>query len=135
MKSPSASIQGPKVLIADENAGSGGDYFPYLFRKYKLGTIVGKTTWGGLVGVLGYPQFIDGGSVSAPNVAFYDESGFTIENEGVAPDVEIEQWPEQVINGEDPQLDKSIEIILKQLEEYQPNEIKIPDYPDKVFKK
>ncbi|MFK8010427.1 MAG: PDZ domain-containing protein [Marinicellaceae bacterium] len=135
LKSPSASIQGPKVLIADENAGSGGDYFPYLFRKYQLGTIVGKTTWGGLVGVLGYPQFIDGGSVSAPNLAFYDETGFTIENEGVAPDIEVEQWPEQVINGEDPQLDKSIEIILKQLEEYKPKEIKIPEYPDKVFKK
>ena len=135
LKAPSASIQGPKVLIADENAGSGGDYFPYLFRKYNLGTIVGKTTWGGLVGVLGYPQFIDGGSVSAPNVAFYNENGFTVENEGVAPDVEVEQWPEQVINGEDPQLDKSIEIILKQLEEYKLIEYKKPEYPNKVFKK
>ncbi len=135
LKSPSASIQGPKVLIVDENAGSGGDYFPYLFRKYKLGTIVGKTTWGGLVGVLGYPRFIDGGSVTAPNVAFYNDKGFSIENEGVAPDVEVEQWPEQVINGEDPQLDKSIELILKQLEEYKSDEINRPDYPDKVFKK
>lgn len=135
LRSPSASIQGPKVLIVDENAGSGGDYFPYLFRKYKLGTIVGKTTWGGLVGVLGYPRFIDGGSVTAPNVAFYNENGYSIENEGVAPDIEVEQWPDQVINGEDPQLDKSIELILKQLDEYKSDEINRPEYPNKVFKK
>jgi tricorn protease len=133
-KAPHASIQGPKVMIADENAGSGGDYLPYLFRRYNLGTIVGKTTWGGLVGVLGFPQFLDGGSVSAPNVAFYNEEGFGIENEGVAPDVEIDQWPEEVIKGHDPQLEKAIEIIKQQLKESKPSPIKRPDYPDKVFK-
>lgn len=117
LKSPSASIQGPKVMITDETAGSGGDYLPWMFRKFELGTIVGKTTWGGLVGVLGYPEFIDGGSVTAPNVAFYTEEGFRVENEGVAPDVEVEQWPADVIAGKDPQLEKAIEIALKQLEE------------------
>ena len=135
LKSPSASIQGPKVLIVDENAGSGGDYFPYLFRKYNLGTIVGKTTWGGLVGILGYPQFIDGGSVTAPNLAFYNENGFSIENEGIAPDIEIEQWPEDIINGHDPQLEKAIEVALKQLEQYNGVEIKQPEYPNKVYKR
>jgi len=137
LKAPSASIQGPKVMLIDENAGSGGDYLPYLFRKNNLGTIVGKTTWGGLVGVLGYPQFIDGGSVSAPNVAFFNEDGFGIENVGVAPDVEIEQWPKDVINGKDPQLDKGIEIILKQLESWQPKDVKRPDHPDRhsLFRK
>jgi len=131
LKSPSASIQGPKVLIADENAGSGGDYFPYLWRKFNMGTIVGKTTWGGLVGVLGYPEFIDGGSVTAPNVAFYNENGYRIENEGVAPDIEVEQWPELLINGHDPQLEKAIEIVLEQLKANPPKEMKRPPYPIK----
>ena len=130
LKSPSASIQGPKVMITDETAGSGGDYLPWMFRKFDLGTIVGKTTWGGLVGVLGYPEFIDGGSVTAPNVAFYTEEGFSVENEGVAPDVEVEQWPEEVVEGRDPQLEKAIEIVLKQLEANPPGEVASPVYPD-----
>src|SRR5690606_9001296 len=129
LKSPSASIQGPKVMITDETAGSGGDYLPWMFRKFELGTIVGKTTWGGLVGVLGYPEFIDGGSVTAPNVAFYTEEGFRVENEGVAPDVEVEQWPADVIAGKDPQLEKAIEIVLKQLQENPPVKTPSPVFP------
>lgn len=132
LKSPSASIQGPKVMITDETAGSGGDYLPWLFRKFNLGTIVGKRTWGGLVGVLGYPEFIDGGSVTAPNVAFYTENGFRIENEGVAPDIEVEQWPELVIKGHDPQLEKAIEIVMKQLKENPPKKVQRPAYPIKT---
>ncbi|OIQ37646.1 MAG: peptidase S41 [Bacteroidetes bacterium MedPE-SWsnd-G1] len=131
-KSPSASIQGPKVMITDETAGSGGDYLPWMFKKFKLGTVVGKRTWGGLVGVLGYPEFIDGGSVTAPNVAFYTEDGFRVENEGVAPDVEVEQWPEEVIKGQDPQLEKAIEIVLDELKSNPPKKIKRPNYPIKT---
>ncbi|HSI77706.1 MAG TPA: PDZ domain-containing protein, partial [Lunatimonas sp.] len=131
-KAPNASIQGPKVLITDETAGSGGDYFPYLFRQAELGPIIGKRTWGGLVGVLGFPEFIDGGSVTAPNLAFYDERGFAIENEGVAPDIEVEQWPSEVIQGKDPQLEKAIEVILKQLEENPPTKTTTPPYPNRV---
>ena len=131
-KAPNASIQGPKVLITDETAGSGGDYFPYLFRKAGLGTIIGKRTWGGLVGVLGFPEFIDGGSVTAPNLAFYDERGFAIENVGVSPDIEVEQWPSEVIKGKDPQLEKAIEVILKQLEENPPAKTTTPPYPNRV---
>ncbi len=131
-KAPNASIQGPKVLITDETAGSGGDYFPYLFRQAELGPIIGKRTWGGLVGVLGFPEFIDGGSVTAPNLAFYDERGFAIENEGVAPDIEVEQWPSEVIQGKDPQLEKAIEVILKQLEENPPSKTTTPTYPTRV---
>lgn len=131
LKSPSASIQGPKVMIVDETAGSGGDYLPWMFRKFKMGTIVGKRTWGGLVGVLGYPEFIDGGVVTAPNVAFYTENGFRIENEGVPPDVEVEQLPELVIKGQDPQLEKALEIVMKQLKENPPKQIKRPPYPVK----
>lgn len=130
-KAPTASIQGPKVLLIDETAGSGGDYFPYLFRKNDLGTIIGKTTWGGLVGILGFPEFIDGGIVTAPNLAFYDEKGFGIENEGVAPDIEVEQWPSEVIQGKDPQLEKAIEVVLEQLKSNPPIKMNTPSYPVK----
>jgi len=131
-KAPNASIQGPKVMLVDETAGSGGDYLPYLFRQAKLGTLVGKTTWGGLVGILGFPEFIDGGSVTAPNLAFYDEKGFGIENVGTPPDVEVEQWPAEVIAGHDPQLEKAIEIIMQQLKNNPPKQVATPAFPKKV---
>ena len=131
-KAPNASIQGPKVMLIDETAGSGGDYLPFLFRQAKLGTIVGKTTWGGLVGVLGFPEFIDGGVVSAPNLAFFNEDGFGIENVGTPPDIEVEQWPVDVINGKDPQLDKAIQIILDELKKNPPKKAPSPAAPVKV---
>ena len=132
LKSPSASIQGPKVMIIDETAGSGGDMLPWMFRKFKVGTLVGKRTWGGLVGILGFPEFIDGGGVTAPNVAIWTKDGFVVENEGVAPDVEVEQWPADIIKGKDPQLEKAIEIALKELGKNPPQEPKRPPYPNKV---
>ena len=131
-KAPNASIQGPKVMLIDETAGSGGDYLPYLFRQAKLGTLVGKTTWGGLVGILGYPEFIDGGSVTAPNLAFYDEKGFGIENVGTPPDVEVEQWPSEVINGRDPQLEKAIQIVMQELKNNPPKKVAMPKFPVKA---
>lgn len=131
-KAPNASIQGPKVMLIDETAGSGGDYLPYLFRQAQLGTLVGKTTWGGLVGVLGYPEFIDGGVVTAPNLAFFDEKGFGIENVGTPPDVEVEQWPSEVINGHDPQLEKAIQIIMEALKNNPPKKAPSPQLPVKV---
>jgi tricorn protease len=134
LKSPSASIQGPKVMIIDETAGSGGDMLPWMFRKFKVGTLVGKRTWGGLVGILGFPEFIDGGSVTAPNVAIWTKDGFIVENVGVAPDIEVEQWPADIINGKDPQLEKAIEVALKELEKNPPEEPVRPPYPVKVRK-
>ena len=131
-KAPNASIQGPKVMLIDETAGSGGDYLPYLFRQAKLGTLVGKTTWGGLVGVLGFPEFIDGGSVTAPNLAFYDEKGFGIENIGTPPDVEVEQWPADVINGHDPQLEKAIQIVMEELKKNPVKKVVEPVAPVKA---
>lgn len=133
-KAPNASIQGPKAMLIDETAGSGGDYLPYLFRQAKLGTLVGKTTWGGLVGVLGFPEFVDGGSVTAPNLAFYDEKGFGIENVGTPPDIEVEQWPADVMKGRDPQLEKAIEIVMEQLKANPPKQMKTPSYPVRVRK-
>lgn len=129
MRAPSGSIQGPKVMLIDENAGSGGDYLPWMFRRFGLGKLIGKRTWGGLVGVLGFPEFIDGGSVTAPNVAYYNEDGFRIENEGVAPDIEVEQWPKEVMQGKDPQLEKAIEVILEELKNNAPQYPKRPAYP------
>jgi len=132
LKTPSASIQGPKVMIIDETAGSGGDMLPYMFRKFKVGTLVGKRTWGGLVGVLGFPEFIDGASVTAPNVAIWTKDGFIVENVGVSPDIEVEQWPADVIKGKDPQLEKAIEVILKELEKNPQVDPVRPAYPIKV---
>ena len=132
MKTPSASIQGPKVMLIDETAGSGGDMLPYMFRKFNVGTMVGKRTWGGLVGILGFPELMDGGFVTAPNVAIWTKDGFIVENVGVAPDVEVEQDPKDVLAGKDPQLDKAIEIILQQLKENPVEEPKRPPYPKKA---
>ncbi|MBS1663703.1 MAG: PD40 domain-containing protein [Bacteroidetes bacterium] len=132
LKSPTASIQGPKVMLTDETAGSGGDMLPWMFRKFKVGTLVGKRTWGGLVGILGFPEFIDGGSVTAPNVGIWTKDGFIVENVGVAPDIEVEQTPADVINGKDPQLEKAIEIVLKQLKENPETEPVRPPFPVKV---
>ncbi len=132
LKTPSASIQGPKVMLIDETAGSGGDMLPWMFRKFNVGTLVGKRTWGGLVGVLGFPEFIDGASVTAPNVAIWTEDGFIVENVGVAPDIEVDQLPVDVLQGKDPQLEKAIEIALKQLKENPPKTYKRPPYPKRA---
>ncbi len=131
-KAPNASIQGPKVMLIDETAGSGGDYLPYLFRQAKLGTLIGKTTWGGLVGVLGYPELLDGGVVTAPNLAFFDENGFGIENVGTPPDIEVEQWPADVINGKDPQLEKAIQIVMEELKQHPVKKAPAPVAPNKA---
>ncbi len=134
LKTPSASIQGPKVMIIDENAGSGGDMLPYMFRKFKVGTLVGKTTWGGLVRMLGFPELLDGGYLTAPNLAIWTEDGFIVENVGVAPDIEVEQTPADVIDGRDPQLEKAIEVVLEQLKQNPPKEPVRPPYPTRVRK-
>ena len=129
LKTPIAGIHGPKVMLIDETAGSGGDLLPWMFRKFSLGPLVGKRTWGGLVGILGFPVLMDGGAVTAPNLAIWTEDGFVVENEGVAPDVEVEQTPADVIAGKDPQLEKAIEIVLAALAKNPPVVPKRPPYP------
>lgn len=115
LTTPLASVQGPKVMLIDETAGSGGDLLPWMFRQAKLGTLIGRRTWGGLVGVLGFPTLMDGGSVTAPNIAIWTPEGFIVENVGVPPDIEVEQLPKDVIAGKDPQLERAIAEIMKQL--------------------
>jgi tricorn protease len=116
--SPTAGIFGPKVMIINESAGSGGDALPYMFRQRKLGPLVGTRTWGGLVGTIGVPGTIDGGGITAPNLAFYDLSGrWSVENEGVAPDIEVEYSAAEVIKGHDPQLERAVKEALRLLEQ------------------
>ncbi|MDD5544135.1 MAG: PDZ domain-containing protein [Acidobacteriia bacterium] len=131
LKTPSASIQGPKVMLIDETAGSGGDLLPFMWRKFKMGPLVGKRTWGGLVGILGFPVLMDGGGVTAPNLAIWNEDGWVVENEGVPPDVEVEQTPADVINGHDPQLEKAIQVVMDELKKNPPKTPKRPPYPIK----
>ncbi len=134
LKTPGASIQGPKVMLINELAGSGGDLLPWMFRKFKVGKLIGKRTWGGLVGTLGFPILMDGGYVTAPNLAIWTEEGWVVENEGVPPDIEVEQWPDQVMAGHDPQLEKAIAVIMEELKENPPKKVKRPPFPVKVKK-
>jgi tricorn protease len=131
-KTPGAAIHGPKVMLIDETAGSGGDLLPWMFRKFQLGPLIGKRTWGGLVGMLGYPLLMDGGGVTAPNLAIWTEDGWIVENEGVPPDIEVEQWPAETIAGKDPQLEKAIQVVLEQLRKQPPKPLVRPKFPIRV---
>ena len=116
--SPSAGIWGPKVMIINEMAGSGGDLMPYMFRRRKIGLLVGKRTWGGLVHTADTPPFIDGGSMIAPRGGFFTRDGkWAVENEGVGPDIDVENWPKDVIAGRDPQLERAVAEAMRQLRE------------------
>ncbi|WP_435416019.1 S41 family peptidase [Polaribacter aestuariivivens] len=113
---PMAGIWGPKVMIINERAGSGGDLLPYMFKEKNLGPLVGTKTWGGLVGTWDTPQFIDGGRMVAPRGGFYDVDGnWAVEGEGVAPDIEVHQTPKEVLNGKDPQLEAAVTEALRLL--------------------
>ncbi len=135
IRTPSAAILGPKVMLIDETAGSGGDLLPWMFRKLKLGKLIGKRTWGGLVGILGFPVLMDGGRVTAPNLAIWTEDGWVVENVGVPPDIEVEQLPAEVIAGRDPQLEKAIEIVMDELEKNPIKKLTRPPFPVRVWKK
>ena len=116
--SPAAGIWGPKVMIINEMAGSGGDLMPYMFSRRKIGPLVGKRTWGGLVHTADTPGFIDGGSMIAPRGGFFDRSGkWALENEGVPPDIDVENWPKDVIAGRDPQLERAVQEAMRLLKE------------------
>jgi tricorn protease len=131
MTTPVGSIFGPKVMIINEMAGSGGDLMPWMFRKAKVGKLVGKRTWGGLVGIFGFPPLVDGGTVTAPNLAFYNTEGaWDVENHGVAPDVEVEFDPQAWRAGHDPQLERAVEIALAGLEKNPPPAYKHPPFPN-----
>jgi len=114
---PGGGIYGPKVMLIDQDAGSGGDWMPYAFRENGLGTLIGTRTWGGLIGISANPALMDGGRLAVPNFRFYDTQGrFTIENEGVAPDIQVEIDQLALDRGQDTQLETAIATVLQQLE-------------------
>ncbi|UXE65652.1 MAG: PD40 domain-containing protein [Chryseotalea sp. WA131a] len=116
LRVPHAAIYGPKVMLINERAGSGGDLLPYLFNKMKIGPLVGTKTWGGLVGTWDTPLFVDGGRMVAPRGGFYDVNGqWAVEGVGISPDIEVQQTPADVMKGRDPQLEKAVDEALKLL--------------------
>ncbi len=125
--SPLAQIYGPKTMVINEMSGSGGDALPWMFRQDKIGPLVGTRTWGGLVGISGYPSLLDGGYVMAPRAAIYGLHGqWEVENHGVAPDIEVENDPASVAAGHDLQLEKAVQVTLENLKK---NPVVIPDHP------
>jgi len=128
---PQEAIFGPKAMIINEYAGSGGDAMPWLFHQRGIGPLIGKRTWGGLVGISGAPQLIDGGTVTAPDIAFYNLKGdWEIENHGVAPDIEVEQDPALVRSGHDPQLEKAVEVVMADLAKHPTPQYHQPPFPN-----
>jgi tricorn protease len=128
---PTSAVPGPKVMLINEQAGSGGDYLPYAFRQAGLGPLIGKRTWGGLVGIGGYPPLVDGGGVTAPRWGIWFPSGkWEVENRGVSPDIEVEFDPKLVREGKDPQLEKAIEIVMEELKKYPVKHPARPPFPN-----
>jgi tricorn protease len=128
---PEGAIFGPKAMIINQSAGSGGDAMPWYFRKANLGTLVGVRTWGGLVGVGGYPMLIDGGRVTAPRYAIYGLKGeWEVEGHGIPPDVEVEELPKDVAAGHDVQLERAVSLLLEQLKEHPVPTPPVPPYPN-----
>jgi tricorn protease len=128
---PMSGIWGPKVMLINEYAGSGGDLLPWMFRRAGVGPLVGKRTWGGAVGIYDNPPLVDGGSVTAPREAFWAPEGkWDVENHGVDPDVEVELDPHACRAGHDPQLEKSVALVLEALEKNPPRAPHHPAYPN-----
>ena len=133
---PQGAIFGPKVMIINEFAGSGGDAMPNYFRRAGVGPLIGKRTWGGLVGRAGAPQLMDGGFVTAPSSAVWGPKGeWDAENVGIHPDIEVEHDPEQVRQGKDPQLERAIKEVMAALEKNPLTQPKRPAYPNYHSKK
>ncbi len=132
MTTPVSLIQGPKAMIINEYAGSGGDAMPWHFRQAKVGVLVGKRTWGGLVGFFGPGEsLMDGGVVTAPSRGFWTPNNdWEVENHGIAPDVEVEQDPKAVREGRDPQLERAVQLLLADLEKNPLPKHKKPPYPN-----
>jgi tricorn protease len=131
--SPIAGLYGPKVMLINESAGSGGDALPFMFRQRKIGPLVGTRTWGGLVGTLGTPTTIDGGSITAPSLAFYNLDGqWDVENVGVTPDIAVENIPADAQQGRDAQLERAVKEALRLVEQNPVKRVPRPAPIDRV---
>ena len=129
---PPDAHQGPKCMLINGLAGSGGDYFPFWFRAAGVGKLIGMRTWGGLVGISGNPPLIDGAFISAPAFAFFEKDGtWGIEGHGVDPDIEVVDDPAEMVGGKDPQLDAAINHMVDELERNPYKPAKRPKYPDR----
>ncbi|MGY6629431.1 MAG: S41 family peptidase [Wenzhouxiangella sp.] len=116
---PMGALHGPKIMLIDQDAGSGGDWLPYAFRELEIGTLMGTRTWGGLIGIFMNPPLIDGGVMTVPHFRFVDtDNNWSVENEGVAPDIEVFLDPVATNQGRDSQLEAAIAEVLEQLEDY-----------------
>lgn len=128
---PVGAIFGPKVMLVNQNSGSGGDAMPWYFRKAAIGKLVGTRTWGGLVGIGGYPSLLDNGYVMAPRYAIYGLQGdWEVENHGIKPDVDVDLLPRDVADGHDKQLEVGVQMVLDELKSHPVSDIPIPAYPD-----
>ncbi len=128
---PVGAIFGPKAMIINQNSGSGGDAMPWYFRKARLGKLVGTRTWGGLVGIGGYPRLMDGGSVTAPRYAIYGLNGqWEVENHGIAPDIDVDITPRDFAAGRDPQLETAVKTVMDELKAHPLPSYPLPPYPN-----
>ncbi|MCP4663077.1 MAG: acetyl-CoA synthetase [bacterium] len=131
MRTPGFAHDGPKAMLINAQAASGGDALPYFFKLRGLGPLIGTRTWGGLIGLTGGPQLVDGGAVQVPTFRIYDTEGsWTVENEGVAPDIEVIDLPEALIAGGDPSLEKAVEVLLEELGKHPKTRPEVPQPPD-----
>ncbi len=129
---PADAHHGPKTMLINGLAGSGGDAFPFYFRQAGLGPLIGRRTWGGLVGISGVPGLIDGAGVTVPAFAFYEKNGtWGIEGHGVEPDIDVLDDPSKMVDGGDPQLDRAIDEMLAAIKKNPFNPVPHPDYPDR----
>jgi tricorn protease len=127
---PMAGIWGPKVMLINEFAGSGGDMMPYMFRQQQLGPLVGRKTWGGLVGIWDFPSLIDGGYVTVPRGGFFNLQGeWDVENKGIEPDIDVQITPKEIAEGRDPQLERAVNEAMRMLKEQPVNLLKEPAPP------
>ena len=132
MKTPGVAHNGPKVMLTNGYSSSGGDAFPYYFRKVGLGKLIGTRTWGGLVGMSGNAGLVDGGYIAVPRFGIYDENEqWIIEGTGVSPDIEVVDRPEQLAKGIDPCIEKAVEVLLKQLQDNPVKKVNAPAPPDR----
>lgn len=130
---PPVAHTGPKVMLINEWSGSGGDAFPFYFKSAGLGPLIGKRTWGGLIGISGSPPLVDGGTVTVPTFGMYSTDGeWIIEGYGVDPDIEVEADPARLARGEDPQLERAIQEVLRLLETNPPVRPNKPRYPNRA---
>ena len=132
MKTPGIAHDGPKVMLINGYSSSGGDAFPYYFKKKGLGMLIGTRTWGGLVGISGNASLVDGGSISVPQFGIFDENGeWIIEGEGVYPDIEVVDRPEQLAAGKDPCIEEAVKVLLNELKKQPAEKVNKPKPPDR----